>query len=101
MIPMDFAIVSLATNTELAPHSALTCQSEFCDPIQLRSSHNRLAGGKDDIVITPGGPRPRDQVRPVRPGEAVRQNQDGTYTIMPKNGSAGPGPKDKDKKNAN
>jgi hypothetical protein len=38
---------------------------------------------KKDLVITPGGPRPKDQVRLVKPGEAVRRNTDGTYTIIP------------------
>jgi len=38
---------------------------------------------KDDLVITPGGPRPKDQVRVVKPGEALRRNEDGTYTIVP------------------
>jgi hypothetical protein len=38
---------------------------------------------KEDFVITPGGPRPRDQVHSVRPGEAVRRKEDGTYTVVP------------------
>lgn len=42
------------------------------------------ADKKDDLVITPGGPRPREQVHPVGPGETVRRNPDGTYTVVPK-----------------
>jgi hypothetical protein len=38
---------------------------------------------KDDLVITPGGPRPKDQVRIVKPGEALRRNEDGTFTVVP------------------
>jgi hypothetical protein len=37
-------------------------------------------------VITPGGPRPREQVHPVGPGEMVRRNPDGTYSVVPKPG---------------
>ena len=33
-------------------------------------------------MITPAGPVTRDQVRPVKPGEAVRRNDDGTYTVV-------------------
>jgi hypothetical protein len=40
-----------------------------------------------DLVVTPGGPRPRESVHPVRPGEVVRRNPDGTYTVTPKSGS--------------
>jgi hypothetical protein len=38
---------------------------------------------KEDLVITPGGPRPKDQVHALKPGEALRRNEDGTYTIVP------------------
>src|SRR5262249_20361496 len=45
-----------------------------------------------DLVITPGGPKPRGSVHPVRQNEAVRRNPDATYTVvskdrMPKSGS--------------
>jgi hypothetical protein len=39
---------------------------------------------QQDLVITPAGPIPRDKVHEVRPGETVRQNKDGTMTIVPK-----------------
>jgi hypothetical protein len=38
---------------------------------------------KNNLVITPGGPRPREQVHPVGPGEVLRRNPDGTYTVVP------------------
>jgi hypothetical protein len=68
---------------------AWTC-AEFLHPIVMASSGSVPSdkdgsGNKpDDIVITPGGPRRRDQVHPVGPGETVRRNQDGTYTVVPK-----------------
>lgn len=39
---------------------------------------------KCDLVITPGGPRPRDQVHRVGPNEVVRHNPDGSYTVEPR-----------------
>jgi hypothetical protein len=38
---------------------------------------------KQDLVITPRGPMPRDKVHRVGPGEVVRRNQDGTYSVVP------------------
>lgn len=38
---------------------------------------------KENQVITPGGPRPKDKVRAVKPGEVLRRNPDGTYVIVP------------------
>ena len=35
------------------------------------------------LVVTPGGPRPRDKVHPVKPGETLRQNPDGSFTVVP------------------
>jgi hypothetical protein len=40
---------------------------------------------ESDLVIAPGGPRPRDSVHAVGPGEIVRVDPDGTYTIAPRN----------------
>jgi len=34
-------------------------------------------------VLTPGGFRPKNLVRAVKPGEAVRREADGTYSIVP------------------
>jgi hypothetical protein len=38
---------------------------------------------KKDLVITPGGPRAKDQVHALKPGEVLRRNKDGSYTIVP------------------
>ena len=38
---------------------------------------------KRDLVITPAGPIPKEEVHLVKPGEIVRRNEDGTYTIIP------------------
>jgi hypothetical protein len=38
---------------------------------------------EDDTVVTPGGPRPRDQVFAVHPGEALRRLPDGSYVVVP------------------
>lgn len=39
------------------------------------------SGQSEESVITPGGPRRRDQVSTVRPGEAVRANQEGAEIV--------------------
>lgn len=51
---------------------------------------NDRSDDKEDFVITPEGPRPRDKVHHVKPGEGVRQNEDGTYTIAPEPAPPGP-----------
>jgi hypothetical protein len=87
MIPMHVAILSVA------PYSVQLCQ----DRPSLRSSasKDRPDNSDDDLVITPGGPRPRDKVRQVPPGHTVRQNADGTYEVVPNEGPAGSEPKGK------
>jgi hypothetical protein len=88
MVPIDAVIVYLESNACFAPpHRAPLCQVDS----------RRLAADKDDLVITPGGPRPRDQVRRVRPGEVLRQNKDGTFSVIPKEDANGPQPKGKKK----
>jgi hypothetical protein len=82
------AIVSVAT------YSAQICQDPRCS-IRLSGSIDRPADGEEDPVVTPGGPHPRNKVHHVRPGEAVRRNQDGTYTIVPNDVPAPPEPKPK------
>jgi hypothetical protein len=42
---------------------------------------------KNNVVITPAGPVPREKVHPVGPNEIIRRNEDGTYTIVPKSDS--------------
>jgi len=44
---------------------------------------NKDDAGKDEIVNTPAGPRRRSQVHHVEPGESVRRNDDGSYTVVP------------------
>jgi|SRR5712691_1041102 len=58
-----------------------------CDVFSSNSRHGS-PHGKDDMVVTPGGPRRRDQVHRVGPGETVRRNADGTYTVVPKEAPA-------------
>jgi hypothetical protein len=41
-----------------------------------------------DIVITPGGPRPRSSTHYVPPGSAVRRQPDGSLTVEPATPSA-------------
>jgi hypothetical protein len=48
------------------------------DPAPLQASKKK----KDKLVITPGGPRPPEQVHPVGPDEMVRRNPDGTYSVV-------------------
>jgi hypothetical protein len=38
---------------------------------------------KDEIIIVPGGPRPRSKVHTIEPGEHLQINPDGTYSIVP------------------
>jgi hypothetical protein len=94
MVPIDAALVSLELNVAQVPGPRHANHLLLGFP-------ERLAGGKDDLTVTPGGPRRRDQVRQVRPGEALRQNEDGTYSIVPAENSkstpTGTEPKDKQK----
>jgi len=46
------------------------------------SDSKQQPNDKDDMVIAPGGPRPKSTVHPVAPGEVVRWNPDGSYTIV-------------------
>jgi hypothetical protein len=43
------------------------------------------ADDKNNVVITPAGPVPKDKVRRVGPGEMVRRNADGSHEVVPKN----------------
>jgi len=47
------------------------------------SKKPKLPSEKKDLVITPGGPRAKNQVHALKPGEALRRNQDGTFTVVP------------------
>jgi hypothetical protein len=97
MVSMDAVIVSDVCDS--GPAVAFVVQLyEGERRLPLRVLRDRLAGGKDDLVITPGGPRPREDVRRVQPGEVVRQNEDGTYTIVPTDKPAASQPKEPSKK---
>jgi hypothetical protein len=41
----------------------------------------------ENLVVTPAGLVQKKNVHQVGPNQAVRRNQDGTYTIVPKTGS--------------
>jgi len=38
----------------------------------------------DERVITPAGPLPKAKIHPVKRGETVRRNPDGTFSVVPK-----------------
>lgn len=44
---------------------------------------NDPSASDSDLVLTPGGRRPRGQAHPVPPGQAVRRGADGTLTLVP------------------
>jgi len=44
----------------------------------------REAEDNPERVITPAGPLPKTKVHPIKPGEVVRRNPDGTFTIVRK-----------------
>ena len=85
---IDAAAVTLDMNARIGAPDMAHVQAS--GPRQSGPAATRLAADKDDPVITPGGPRPRDQVHHVRPGETVRRNDDGTYTIVPVKPPTGP-----------
>ncbi len=41
----------------------------------------------ENLVVTPAGLVQKKNVHQVGPNQAVRRNEDGTYTIVPKTGS--------------
>ena len=51
-------------------------------PIRPRVPSDAERNG--EWVITPGGPRRREKTQRVEPGEMLRQNPDGTFTIVPR-----------------
>jgi hypothetical protein len=75
---------------------AVTSEDESMPPKDPRSAEKgRNPHGKPsspseeerDLVITPGGPKPRGSVHQVRQNEVVRRNPDATYTVVPKDRS--------------
>jgi hypothetical protein len=60
-------------------------------------SIDQQSGTPQETVVTPAGRLPKDQVTHVRPGQSVRRNPDGTYTIIQERPPAKPeheGPND-------
>jgi len=43
----------------------------------------RVWGEQPGLVITPGGPRPKEQVHSVGPGQMLRRNDDGALSVVP------------------
>jgi hypothetical protein len=56
------------------------------DPDEKKEADERKEADeeKQEVVITPAGPMPKDRVHPVGPGQVVRRNEDGTYSVVPK-----------------
>jgi hypothetical protein len=50
--------------------------------VSLDSASANGKNDKDDIVVTPGGPRPKGNVQAVGPGQTVRRMPDGTYSVI-------------------
>ena len=90
MIPIDAAIVCTDTSPVRFAASPDAPIVEVSD-----KSRDQTSGGKDDLVVTPGGLRPRDQVQRIKPGETLRQNPDGTFTVVPGDDSQRNDEKDK------
>jgi hypothetical protein len=94
MIPMHAVVVSLESTIDIRAIHSAQIYREMRWSIRSSGSDDRPAD-KDDPVITPGGPRTPNKVHHVRPGEAVRQKEDGTYGIVPNDVPASPEPKNK------
>jgi hypothetical protein len=95
MVPVGAAIIFLELSAWIQPSS----EAEIEARASMYGAHRQLAGGKEDErVITPGGPRRRDQVHPV---QVVRRNKDGTYSVVPKDAPTGPHSNDKHKRETN
>jgi len=45
-------------------------------------SLDQKTGTPQETVVTPAGRLPKDQVMHVGPGQSIRRNPDGTYTII-------------------
>jgi hypothetical protein len=82
------AMIAVITSVEASQRD----RADYAAQISEKLPDHPPGKGEDDLVITPGGPRPRGQVHQIRPGEAVRQNEDGTFTIVPSDVPASPEP---------
>ncbi len=54
------------------------------DKNQEHKDKNKNEEENQEIVTTPAGPMPREKVHHVKPGQVVRRNPDGTYTVVDK-----------------
>lgn len=84
MVPMDGTVVHLEVAWVWNKALDTVYESQLRGYILSTDTRDGSSGKKDRLVVTPGGPRPRDSVHVVRPGEIVRRNADGTYTVVPK-----------------
>jgi hypothetical protein len=101
MLPIDGAAVSreAASVWNGVSRTAPIHAVEHLGYVLSAKSGDRSSGGKEGWVVTPGGPRPRDQTHHVGPGETIRRNADGTYTVVPKDAPVDPDPdEEKNKK---
>ena len=72
--------------------AASTLATHWTGGNQMASDDEKSAADKKppnppdspDMVNTPAGPVPKEQVHEVKPGETVRQNKDGTVTKVPR-----------------
>jgi hypothetical protein len=53
-------------------------------PQQGKTEQDDKGSDQPDMVITPAGPVRKDKVHPVKPGEVVIRNPDGSYSVVPK-----------------
>jgi hypothetical protein len=83
MVPMHPVLISPESSISIESSAPTQSRQEPRSILLVASEERPAKGKKDDLVITPEGPRPRNKVHHVRPGQAVRQNDDGTYTIVP------------------
>jgi hypothetical protein len=64
---------------------SMSRQNRLLDSVVAKKRGKLLR--KEETVITPAGPIPKENVHQVAPNEAVRRNQDGTYSIVPRTNS--------------
>jgi hypothetical protein len=74
---MDLAAVPAAESTE---RNQMAKDAERCGTDKAK--HDPCT--TPDMVNTPAGPVPKEQVHEVKPGETVRRNEDGTFTTVPR-----------------
>ncbi len=53
-------------------------------PDERKEPEEKEKEQEQEIVITPAGPMPKNRVHHVGPGQVVRRNEDGTYSVVPR-----------------